>query len=608
MSSAAERYDISTRLAIGDAGLIYKATDRASGRDVVLKLLLPEDQIAHPLDVESLLRDAPAITLMTGANIVHLLEAFQDEDGMVLVYEFAEGTRGLDVPFVCPITAAQSVEVAAQLLAALSCGELQQYPHGDLKPSDILLTHLPNGRPYLKVLDWGLANYRKEPTPGALPFTAPERLAGAPPSHGADLFSAGALLFYLFSGAQPVKGSSKEEFATAWRMLNPHVLHRLRPDLPSALINWIARLLQANPSERPASAAAALNDLSAFDAPQAVSAAENPQPSAAPPQTHAASPQPRAPMGRALPPAGPRPNPAQRYLPPPQKKPSSAAMVTSIVLVLVLGGGGFALWQFWQPENEPTLANASAEPATTALPTAAQPTKTAAPPTVVAASPVKPMEKAAPAPLANDTPQKPLSAPVTGASGLTFSSSATPPSVDSADIANLTDQTGLDKWFYGGGNELYGADAAKGLTFTTGDTPVAFTALTYKLDTGSKKGATIEKPTTWTIRLGTLSGNNFTEITSQQGDQVADTGAGDYITWKFTTPVPLLANTTYAVDAAMNSQTEWKTGIPYLAVSTNVTTSGVGVSYQSGDQGRGATTITPAPAIDRIFHVDLGTQ
>lgn len=280
------------------------------------------------------------------------------------------------------------------------------------------------------------------------------------------------------------------------------------------------------------------------------------------------------------------------------------------MLVLVLGGGGFAFWYFSQPENESTVATNTEESAKAPLPTIAQLQKAAAQPTVAAVPPVETIAQATPppAPLATAEPPKLLSAPASGSGGLTFFSSASPPSVDSLDIANLTDQTGLDKWFSAGGKERYGADAAKGLTFTTGDAPVVFTALTYKIGPGSKKSATPDKPTTWTIRLGTLFGNKFTEIASKQVDQVADTGAGDYITWKFTTPVPLSANTTYAVDAAMLSRTDWTTGIPYLAVSKNVTTPGVGVSYQSGNQGSGAVTISPSSSTDRIFHVDLGPQ
>jgi hypothetical protein len=104
-----------------------------------------------------------------------------------------------------------------------------------------------------------------------------------------------------------------------------------------------------------------------------------------------------------------------------------------------------------------------------------------------------------------------------------------------------------------------------------------------------------------------LSGNNFTQIASQQVEQIADTGEGDYITWTFATPVPLAANTTYAVDVSMLSRTTWQTGIPYLAYSGNVTTRGVGHHYNSGDRGKGGSTIAPSGNIDRIFHVDLQT-
>ena len=59
MIRGTELYDISTRPAVGDACIVYKGTERTSGRVVVLKLLLPEEDISHPLDVEALLRDAP---------------------------------------------------------------------------------------------------------------------------------------------------------------------------------------------------------------------------------------------------------------------------------------------------------------------------------------------------------------------------------------------------------------------------------------------------------------------------------------------------------------------------------------------------------------------
>lgn len=187
----------------------------------------------------------------------------------------------------------------------------------------------------------------------------------------------------------------------------------------------------------------------------------------------------------------------------------------------------------------------------------------------------------------------------------TFSSNANAPAVDSTDVANLAAQTGTDKWFFQTANESNPSDAAKGQTFTTGTAPVLFKALTYKIGTGNLKGATVANPTTWTIRLGMLSGTNFTQLASETAQQTANTGTGHYITWTLTTPVLLNPNTTYAVDIGMLSRTTWQTGIPYLSYSGNVTTTGVGTYYDSGDMGVAAATVTTTAARDRVFHVDL---
>ena len=187
----------------------------------------------------------------------------------------------------------------------------------------------------------------------------------------------------------------------------------------------------------------------------------------------------------------------------------------------------------------------------------------------------------------------------------TFTNSANPPNVDFTDVANFAAQTGTDKWFFQSKNEANPADAAKGQTFTTGSTSVQFKALTYKLAAGNLKGATAANPTTWTIRLGTLSGANFTQIASETAQQTADTGAGNYITWTLATPVLLSPNTTYAVDIGMLSRTTFSTGIPYISYSGNVATARVGTYYDSGDLGVGAATVTTTAARDRLFHVDL---
>lgn len=183
----------------------------------------------------------------------------------------------------------------------------------------------------------------------------------------------------------------------------------------------------------------------------------------------------------------------------------------------------------------------------------------------------------------------------------TFSSSATPPTVDGADVANLGAQSGTDKWFFQSGNEVDPADWAKGQTFTTGAATLLLNALTYKIASGNKKTA----PTTYTIRIGMPSGTTFNQVFSETCSQTADTAAGDYVTWTFGAPVLLLPDTTYAIDVAMVSGTTWQTGIPYLSFTADNFAGGQ--FYNSGPAGGsgGGPTISLNAARDRVFHLDL---
>jgi alpha-galactosidase len=183
----------------------------------------------------------------------------------------------------------------------------------------------------------------------------------------------------------------------------------------------------------------------------------------------------------------------------------------------------------------------------------------------------------------------------------TFSSSVNPPAVQASDIANFGAQTGTDKWFFQSGNEANPSDAAKGQTFITGSSAVLFKAFTLKISSGNMKAA----PTTYTLRLGTVAGTNFTLVASESFTQTVSTATGAYMTWTLGTPILLATNRTYAVDVAMKSGTTWQTGIPYLSYSGSTNNGRIGAYYDSGDVGVGTNFISVTSGRDRVFHVDL---
>lgn len=311
MGLATRNYDIVTRLAVGNGALVYRAVEKTTQRNVALKLLMQDEDVEHRFHADALLADAPRLKQITGAHVCQLIDAFKDEDGSVLVYEFALGMTGAELPSERKLDAAQVVDVAAQLISALRSGERQKTPHGDVKPSNLIFMELADKRPFMIVLDWALTSYRAAVAEDTLPFLAPERLAGAPASHRADLFSAGAAIFYLATGRTLVGATKRADAEAAWPTARPLVLGELRPDLPPKFVQWLCTLVELTPEKRPESAVDAFTALAAL----------NPPPPPVPPESFRARPVtkvlPPIPSGIVKPPAeSAKPASAIRQQPP----------------------------------------------------------------------------------------------------------------------------------------------------------------------------------------------------------------------------------------------------------------------------------------------------
>ena len=180
------------------------------------------------------------------------------------------------------------------------------------------------------------------------------------------------------------------------------------------------------------------------------------------------------------------------------------------------------------------------------------------------------------------------SASVTAA---TMSASSTAPVVDDADIANYGNVSGTEKWFL---------DAARGQSITTGGAAVRLKAISYQVSEGN--GAAPTK--TYALRVGKVSGTNFTQVHSETATQSFSWTGGQFMTWTFDTPVLLEPYTTYGIDVGMLTSTSaYQTGIPYINATADEYAGGT--SYTTGAGGVGTNTITSAIGSDRIFHLDI---
>jgi TolB-like protein/Flp pilus assembly protein TadD len=260
-------YEILGEIGRGGMGVIYRARQHPSQRIVALKCVLAEQ--ADSLEtLARFRREAEAVASLDHPHILPIYEVSESESGLPFFsMKFAIGGS---LRIAAPRLRAQPnecVRLLAKVAQAIACAHRHKILHRDLQPGNILLD--TGGEPL--VSDFGLAKWLEEKsdltrtlttfgTPG---FIAPEQAEGtaAELTPAADIYSLGAILFFLLTGRPPFLG------ANALVVIHQAVATpapRLRSLTPSAdrdLETIVARCLERDPLARYPSAEALAEDL-----------------------------------------------------------------------------------------------------------------------------------------------------------------------------------------------------------------------------------------------------------------------------------------------------------------------------------------------------------
>ncbi|MER5639855.1 serine/threonine-protein kinase [Kitasatospora sp. NPDC002227] len=233
----------------GGMGEVWAAEDQLLGRRVAVKLLHRTDAGSR----ERFLREARAVAGLQHPGIV-VVHDFGEVDGLpYLVMELLTG-RSLEArPGDSAVTVGWAAEVGSRVAEALAVAHAAGLVHRDVKPSNLFLTE--DGA--VKLLDFGLVHERPQAVEesgsgeftvaaGTRGYMAPEQYRGLGVDARADLYALGGTLHALLVGCPPTDGLQ---------------LRQLRPDVPKELEQLIGALLQADPAQRPAGAAAVADRL-----------------------------------------------------------------------------------------------------------------------------------------------------------------------------------------------------------------------------------------------------------------------------------------------------------------------------------------------------------
>ncbi|MCW8139799.1 MAG: serine/threonine protein kinase, partial [Planctomycetota bacterium] len=259
------RFEVRGLLGRGGMGVVYRALDPLSGREVAVKLLTP-GLARGTRRLARFQREAVLASRLRHPRIVGVLESGEVGGQAYLVMSLAEG-RTLDEVLAAegPFAPRRAAEVVEQLARAVDAAHAERVLHRDLKPGNVMLH--PEDGPL--ILDFGLArDLARQPdltdtgeVLGTPQFMAPEQVTQRALDHRVDVYGLGAILYSLVTGSPPYDGESAGEVLRRILAGPPPTPRDRRPDVPLALETICLRAMAREPALRYASAGDLADDL-----------------------------------------------------------------------------------------------------------------------------------------------------------------------------------------------------------------------------------------------------------------------------------------------------------------------------------------------------------
>jgi eukaryotic-like serine/threonine-protein kinase len=269
---------IEHRIGGGGMGEVFMARQLATNRLVAIKMMIPT-VAASDRAKAYFRRELEVLKNLRHPNIVAYHGMVELEGQFQLIMEYVDGKSAREwveaLPGKLPVSTA--AQIGVQLLSALQHAHEKGYVHRDIKPSNLLVMGPPT-RPRVKLSDFGLAKSFRDnagfaglthqgDVGGSVGFLSPDHIRDfREVKEPADIYSAGATLYYLLTGFYPFLDFDPNR-TDAYTMILEHPtvpVRAHRPDVPDAFDSILRKALEKQPAQRWKSAEAMAKALRPF--------------------------------------------------------------------------------------------------------------------------------------------------------------------------------------------------------------------------------------------------------------------------------------------------------------------------------------------------------
>ncbi|MDH3205910.1 MAG: serine/threonine protein kinase [Gemmatimonadota bacterium] len=265
-------FEIKQKLGKGSMATVYLAKEKALGRLVAVKVLLPErarDETAR----KRFEREAKAAASLSHPNVVQVFRLGRlGDETPYLVMRFVKG-RTLEERLAAEGRLPRDLarQVLRNVASALAAAHAQGIVHRDVRPANVLWDEESK---QALLADFGiaaiLASSGEESTRltktgqmvGDPRYLSPEQLRDEDLTELSDMYAFGILGYELYTGEGPYEAKTNTQWITAHLSSEPRDLERIRPDIEPEVAALLKRCMNREPNHRPsaANAAKALQD------------------------------------------------------------------------------------------------------------------------------------------------------------------------------------------------------------------------------------------------------------------------------------------------------------------------------------------------------------